>query len=563
MKYSLFCLLILVIPVLFAPVSGGVPEAAGEEDPPPPILDQDLDEGGEQPVTDYAMPAGTISFEKSKSFLLRTDYPITRASVADEKIADVRLITQTQLLLVSTQNTGSTNLIVWHGDNHAEVYRVSVSVPAALVDVVDAQIKRHVPNARIGVTQSEKGLMLSGEAQGAADLRRILDLAGSYAGAENVSNMIEVLGDQQVQLEVKVAEVSRSGVKQLGLGFLNNSDWNVGLFPSGSIDAASSGSNEFSSVPTTIETEHYDPVTNVYDKYSGPGDSNFDSSTIAQSLVSSAAMSSPYGSAFQILVHSVNNDSVGIISLLKGQGVARILAKPTLVAMSGQPAEFLVGGEFPVPTTSSDGQTNIDYRNFGVMLKFTPVVLGQETISIQVEPEVSEPDYTYLVYSGGVAVPGLKTRRASTTLRLKDGQTFVMAGLLEEKTSTVISKVPFLGEIPILGTLFTSKEYQNMETELVILVTPRLARPLNPEEIGPLPGDELDDDVDDFEFFILNKLFKESPPPHSSKDSWEPDYPVPEDWQKDSRPGGLDGDPKAILRRGKEPRMMGRVGYSD
>ena len=135
--------------------------------------------------------------------------------------------------------------------------------------------------------------------------------------------------------------------------------------------------------------------------------------------------------------------------------------------MSGQEAEFLVGGEFPVPMESGDGQTTIDYKTFGIMLRFTPMVVAPETITVQVEPEISNVDYSLAVTSGGVSVPGLKTRRGSTTLQLKDGQTFVMAGLLQEDISTVVNKVPFLGDIPYLGGLFTSKQFQKNESELI------------------------------------------------------------------------------------------------
>jgi pilus assembly protein CpaC len=181
-----------------------------------------------------------------------------------------------------------------------------------------------------------------------------------------------------------------------------------------------------------------------------------------------------------------------------------MLAKPTLVTMSGQEAEFIVGGSFPIPVSQEFGQTTVNFQSYGIQLKFKPYVLGEETITMYVAPEVSTPDYSLGTMSGGVAVPGLKTRSSSTVLQLKDGQTFVMAGLLKEDVSTTFDKIPLLGDLPILGTIFTSKRYQKSESELVVVVTPRMVRALNREEVPPLPGADMDPDLSGVDFFLLN-----------------------------------------------------------
>jgi len=173
--------------------------------------------------------------------------------------------------------------------------------------------------------------------------------------------------------------------------------------------------------------------------------------------------------------------------------------------MSGQEASFLVGGEFPYPVSDRYGNTNVQFKQFGIMLRFTPFVVGGETITIKVEPEVSALDYSMLTASGGTAVPGITTRRGQSTLQLKDGQTFAMAGLLKEETRSAVNKIPFLGDLPVLGTLFTSKEFQTSESELVIIVSPRLVRALNPHEVVQLPGSNLGRDVSDLDFFLLNR----------------------------------------------------------
>ena len=226
----------------------------------------------------------------------------------------------------------------------------------------------------------------------------------------------------------------------------------------------------------------------------------------SQSLSSVMELSSPFASAFQVAMHAVEDDTLAILSLLKGQGLSRTLASPTLVTMSGQEADFLVGGEYPYPVEGEEGSTNIQYKTYGVMLRFTPTVVGEETITLRVEPEVSSLDFSTSVTSGGASVPGLRTRRGATTLQLKDGQTFAMAGLLKETSQETVNKFPFLGDIPMLGTLFTSKEYQQKESELVIIVTPRLVRPMNADEVPPLPGENREKGLSDADFFLLNRL---------------------------------------------------------
>jgi pilus assembly protein CpaC len=188
------------------------------------------------------------------------------------------------------------------------------------------------------------------------------------------------------------------------------------------------------------------------------------------------------------------------IDAMKEEGLVEILAKPTLIALSGQSASFLAGGEFPVPIPSRDG-ISIDWKNFGVGLNFTPTVLDEGTISMHVAPEVSELDYTTAINLAGYVVPGLTTRRTSTVVELKDGQSFAIAGLLKNNVREKIQKFPLLGDLPILGALFRSSSYQNNETELVVIVTPHLVKPFNAGQ-QPLPTDSFVA-PDDYEFYML------------------------------------------------------------
>lgn len=438
----------------------------------------------------YGSDQCRIRIDLHKSHVQTTDRDITRAAVADPDIADIQVITPRQILLISKGKTGATNLIVWHGDDHADLYEVTVAIPDAYYTAIQNRIDRLVPDADIDVVPGAQGVLLSGRVESLRMLESVLSSVESFGVP--YENLITVAASQQVQLEVTVAEISKSGAKQMGLGFLNNSDLSIGLFSSGSVTGNMTGSETVvpESSYTTINT-----LTGIVTQYTNKGGTSKD-------LSSEMELFSPFASAFQLAIQG--NDAMGILSVLKGQGLARVLATPTLVAMSGQEAEFLVGGEFPVPIQDDDAAT-IQFKEFGVLLRFTPMVVDRETITIQVAPEVSTVDYSLSVYSGGVAVPGIKTRRGATTLQLKDGQSFIMAGLLSEEVSSNTSKVPFLGDIPILGTLFTSKEFQKNETELMILVTPRLVRALNPDETPALPGEDHAANVGDADFFLLNR----------------------------------------------------------
>jgi pilus assembly protein CpaC len=193
-------------------------------------------------------------------------------------------------------------------------------------------------------------------------------------------------------------------------------------------------------------------------------------------------------------------DVTSAIRAARSRGLVKILAEPTLVARSGERANFLAGGEVPFPEAQGFGATSIAFHPFGVGVDFVPTVLDSGRIHLQISPEVSEPDYSLAVNTDGLQVPGFRTRRASTGVELGDGQSFAIAGLLSDTTTTVIERVPGFGDVPILGTLFRSQSFQNRETELVIIVTPRLVKPLGPGP-HPLPTDhyQAPDDVD---FFI-------------------------------------------------------------
>lgn len=430
-----------------------------------------------------------INVEIHKSFLKETDEPISRVSIADPSIADVNVITPTQVLILAKKEIGRTNLIIWHGDERALVYEVNVYAPGNIAELIQEKLKQLAPEADVTVISSTKGVILDGQVESQVMLNRVIEIVKTLI--PTFTNLITVKGTQQVQLDVRIAEVSRTALKRIGLGFLINKSWSVGIFPNGSTSGVMDA--------TGINVKGQPEVT-------------------LRELNSLTELVSPFSSAFQAVVHSLNNDFLAILSILKSQGLARFLASPTLVTMTGQEADFLAGGEFPVPVRGNEGETTIEYKEFGIMLRFTPFVTGKEDITLKIEPEASVLDFSIGTQSGGVVVPGLRTRRGSTTLQLKDGQTFAMAGLLRENINTLVDKIPFLGDIPVIGTLFTSKEYQKEESELVIIVTPRLVRALNLDEVPELPGEDILNNVNDFDFFILNRMYMETTSERKTKE---------------------------------------------
>ena len=189
--------------------------------------------------------------------------------------------------------------------------------------------------------------------------------------------------------------------------------------------------------------------------------------------------------------------------MLEENGLAKVLAEPTLVTLSGQEAKFLAGGELPVPLSSSLGQITVEWKKFGIQLAFTPTVIDQGTISLKVASEVSDLDPTNGITVGGIVIPGLTSRQAETTVRLGDGESFAIAGLMSDKVRSTIDKVPWLGNIPILGALFRSSQYQRQETELLVVITAQLVKPVAPRVALPLPTDFIGQEPDSFAFFLL------------------------------------------------------------
>ena len=386
-------------------------------------------------VTSETREPKKLELVVGKSIILKTPTAIKRVSIGDPKIADFNILSRREIYITG-KAAGATNLSLWQNGSLAAIYDLDVAY-----DISRLKQKLHdiLPDEKdLRVIATHDSITLSGTVSSTANLSQVLALAKAYAPEGKVSNLLQVAGVQQVMLEVRAAEMSRSLTKRLGVNFNYIRGANFGL----------SLLNEL----TVLED---DPVAG------------------SLGLLVSPSVSALF--SFQ----DGSTTWTGFIDALKEDGLVKILAEPTLIAISGKTAEFLAGGEFPVPVPQGLGTVGIEYRPFGVKLAFTPTVLSESKINIQVNPEVSELDFTTSLIVGGYMVPGITTRRASTSVELADGQSFAIAGLLKDTVRQNVSKFPLLGEIPILGALFRSESFVKQETELIIIVTPHLVKPLD------------------------------------------------------------------------------------
>ncbi|WAT16713.1 type II and III secretion system protein family protein [Aurantiacibacter sp. MUD11] len=404
-----------------------------------------------------SLHAGTLEVPVNKSMVVSADTPIARAMIGNAEIADVLPISDRSIYVLGRE-FGTTSLTLYDArENVIAVMDVSVGP-----DVVGlrGQLAELLPGEDISVRLSNGRVLLTGMVSDPGPASRAAQLAEAYAG-DNVINLLSMGGSQQVMLEVRFAEVDRTVGERLGVSGIGLSD-----------------DGDFSGVLGS-------GVTLPAGTLDEPG----------------LLTTNPINDAFGILSQTFSLGSLDIdatLDMLERRGLSRTLAEPTLVALSGEPAYFLAGGEFPIPVVANFGlgQTSqqnlgVEFKSFGVSLSFTPTVLGRDVISLVVEPEVSSIDESTTVSVNGITIPGLQTRRARTTVELRDGESFAIAGLLREEFRTTVRQVPLLGSLPIIGTLFRSTSFQQGQTELLIVITPRLVAPIRPEQVR-LPTDRLD-----------------------------------------------------------------------
>ncbi|MBW3617095.1 MAG: type II and III secretion system protein family protein [Proteobacteria bacterium] len=373
----------------------------------------------------YGGVSRTVAVPVNKSAAFRLDGPVGEVVVAQPEIAQI-VATTDQSFYVRGKALGGTNILVYNrGRDLVEVIDVVVGHDSS---AIEADIAAALPGEKVAVRSVGKGVLLSGSVATASQAARVRSIAERYVPAADITAALAVRGSEQVMLEVRVIEASRNSLKELGI------DVQLANL-SGFIFA--SGAGVLSGTPQSVAS---------------------------------------------IATNSGTTNIDVLISALEEKGVLRTLARPNLTALSGEPASFLAGGEFPVPvavTRGEDGARDlgIEFKPFGVKLEFTPLVSEGGLIRLKVAPEVSQLDSRQGVRIQGVEIPGLSVRRATTTVELREGQSFAVAGLFQQEYSNAVRQLPFLGDIPVLGALFRSARWRRAETELVIVVTPRVVAP--------------------------------------------------------------------------------------
>jgi len=424
-----------------------------------------------------------------QSRLIDTPWPVKRVSVTDPEIADVQVLTPRKVLVFG-KAVGSTDLILWSEEEDSWQARIDVEVDLSRLK---ADLNRFFPGSDLELAQSQDVLVLTGVLGRAEQADRL----HSFLGALELKyvNMTSVAGVQQVQIQVRVAEVSRTAIRAMGLNVFGASRH---FFGGSTVGSATGGPLNPVSIGPAAGT------------IAGP-DIPFTFNT--------AVNVSPGVTLFAGFPRA---DLEVFLQALAENQYLRILAEPNLVALSGEEATFLAGGEYPIPIvqggTGGSTSISIEYREFGVRLMFRPTVLGDGRIRLHVAPEVSELSELGAVVIQGFQIPSVTTRKAETTLELKSGQTFAMAGLLSQAAGGRSSRTPFLGDIPILGALFRSVRYTKGETELLVLVTASLVEPLSAATAPPVPG-ITHVDPNDWELFIEGNLQGRGPAKVSPADA--------------------------------------------
>jgi pilus assembly protein CpaC len=402
-----------------------------------------------------------LDVELGQSVIARAEGPIARVLISDPGVAEVKLLEEQQYQVRGVM-VGTTDLWIWYRDDLATPVRTEIGVHVDLSELerrVGAAVSGPAPQAY----PMNGRLVLEGPVPDVETLERVAAIARVYD--PDFVNLLSVPGDNQVQLHVVFAEVSRTGVREMGFnGLLFGDGYQAGWY----------------------------------------GPNYGDAGSFAGGALGEVASIFPTTGAFQVMGAAVIDELVlgAFLGALEANNLSKVLAEPTLVALSGQEAAFLSGGKVPIAISTYDN-IKIEFEEYGVKLVFVPTVLADELIDLRVYVEVSEMDTSSAIQVGGLAIPGFISRQGSSHLRVQDGMTFAMAGLLSETTRHNRAELPVLGRIPVLGALFRYVKHEREETEIVIFVTPRLVRPLGPDEVPLPPTAREDNNPSDLRLFLL------------------------------------------------------------
>jgi pilus assembly protein CpaC len=379
------------------------------------------------------------------------------------------VVLRTQEIQIVAKDVGATNVVLWGSGGEIEA-AIDLHVGTAFSGAESA-IRRVADVSDVHIDSAGSSLVISGSAPDAAAVERVMNIARAQfpdKAAAQIVNMMTVGGDQQVMIDVTVSEINRDDKKGIG------TNWAAQI------------------------TRNGDQVWIFSQRIGGLTDpliqgGNLVNTTFGQAI-NFLGFAFPIGTGiYELFVNAIDE-----------KGVGKILARPTLVARTGEKARFLSGGEVPIPVSSTLDRITIDYKEFGVGVLFTPTVLSDDRIHLEVATEVSQVDFSLGTAATGVVVPGFRTRRASTGIEVGDGQTFAIAGLMREELVEKVEAYPLLGQIPIVGVLFRVSTWEKQSTELVLLVRPHLVKPLDPQNPPLLPTDYFDE-PNWFEFYLMGR----------------------------------------------------------
>jgi len=389
---------------------------------------------------------GALNVPMNRAVVVESDVPFAELSIANPGIADISTLSDRSIYVLG-KAPGRTTLTLLSPDGQL-ISNVDVHVTPDVAEFKE-RLQQILPGEQIEVRTANDGIVLSGQVSSTAKLDRALDLANRYA-PDRVSNLMVVGGTQQVMLKVRFAEMNRSVTKNLSSS--------VSFFDGGRVRGETGTLVGAANTIAEGGTVSYRPG-------------------IAGGVQLGGSIG---GLQFQVLLEA-----------LEGKGMVRTLAEPNLTALSGQEATFLAGGEYPVPGESEGGGTTVTYRPFGVQLTFIPTVVDQDIINLVINAAVSSIDVANGLSTGNdVVIPAFKRRETSTTVEMRDGDSFAIAGLLQDDFTNAATQVPWIGDVPVLGALFRSSEYQRAQTELVIIVTPHLVTPVSGAALA-LPTDRV------------------------------------------------------------------------
>jgi pilus assembly protein CpaC len=402
----------------------------------------------------------TLHLLVGRSLVITSPSRIRRISLADPEIAEAIVVSPTQVL-VNGKKPGGVSLLLWDEADQSQAFEVSVDI-----DVLGLSQKIHevFPNENVHIDTSKDVVIITGKISSSVVADKILEVV--KGAAPKVTSMMEVppVPTGEILLQVRFAEVDRTALTQLGFNILS-----TGLGKTiGSISTQQFGGNSSWSIADTFPVHGPQPPT---------GSTFTASQTIANAL--------------NIFLFNPNIHLGTVIQALQSKNLLQILAEPNLMTESGKEANFLAGGEFPYPLVTSVGSgsptISVQFKEFGIRLAFTPVIGVDGAIHLKVKPEVSTLDFANSVTVSGFVLPALSTRRVESDMSLADGQTFAIAGLVDNRVTETLSKVPGIGDIPVLGKLFQSKSLTKSKSELVVIVTPHIVHPLGPDQVphGP------------------------------------------------------------------------------